>query len=68
EEEDRQSAASVDSYNNDALLYLILGVQSYISEMSDTGLMNERDSPLFELQYKMYTYMKQRACEMGFDV
>ncbi|KAI8141205.1 hypothetical protein BJV82DRAFT_503069, partial [Fennellomyces sp. T-0311] len=54
-------------YNNDALLYLIMGVQSYISEMSNNGLMNERDSPLFELQYKMYTYMKQRACEMGFD-
>ncbi|KAI7855080.1 hypothetical protein BDC45DRAFT_107989 [Circinella umbellata] len=68
EEDDRKSASSMESYNNDALLYLILDVQSYISEMSNSRLMNETDSPLFGLQYKMYTYMKQRAFEAGFNV
>ncbi|KAG2228148.1 hypothetical protein INT45_009194 [Circinella minor] len=68
EEDDRKSASSMESYNNDALLYLILNVQSYISEMSNSSLMNETDSPLFGLQYKMYTYMKQRASEVGFNV
>jgi hypothetical protein len=44
-----------------SLLQLILDVQSYLSEAPT-------DSPLFALQYKMYSYLKQRASEMGMDI
>lgn len=50
-----------EAYINDSLLKLIVDVQSYLSEAPT-------DSPLFALQYKMYTYLKQRASEMGMDV
>ncbi|KAI7882567.1 hypothetical protein K492DRAFT_160349 [Lichtheimia hyalospora FSU 10163] len=66
EEYDRQSIASQESYNNEALLSLIAGVQSYLSDATNAGIV--KDSPLLELQYKMYTYMKQQACEMGYNV
>jgi U3 small nucleolar ribonucleoprotein component len=46
---------------DDSLLKLIVDVQCYLSEAST-------DSPLFALQYKMYTYLKQRAFEMGMEV
>ncbi|KAI7903043.1 uncharacterized protein BX663DRAFT_509333 [Cokeromyces recurvatus] len=38
------------------LFQLILDVQSYLTEAP-------KDSPLLALQYKMYTYLKQRAYE-----
>lgn len=46
---------------DDSLLKLIVDVQSYLAEAPT-------DSPLFALQYKMYTYLKQRAFEMGMEV
>ncbi|CDS08745.1 hypothetical protein LRAMOSA10106 [Lichtheimia ramosa] len=66
EEDDQQSIASEESYNNEALLSLIAGVQSYLTDATNAGIV--KDSPLLELQYKMYTYMKQQACEMGYNV
>ncbi|KAG2232550.1 hypothetical protein BDF21DRAFT_428822 [Thamnidium elegans] len=48
-------------YVDDSLLKLIVDVQSYLSEAPT-------DSPLFALQYKMYTYLRQRASELGMDV
>ncbi|KAI9315164.1 hypothetical protein BX666DRAFT_1835762, partial [Dichotomocladium elegans] len=53
-------------YEQDSLLHLIVGVQSYLTDMSAAGI-DRKDSPLLELQYKMYTYLKRRAYEMGFD-
>ncbi|KAH8556621.1 hypothetical protein BGW37DRAFT_405488, partial [Umbelopsis sp. PMI_123] len=52
----------------DALLNLIVGVQQYLADLQTAGANNRQDSPLLELQYKMYTYLKQRACEMGMDL
>ncbi|KAJ8661535.1 hypothetical protein O0I10_002802 [Lichtheimia ornata] len=53
-------------YQQDALLHLIVGVQSYLSDLSCSGLSNDQqDSPLNDLQYKMYTYLKRRAHDMG---
>ncbi|KAI8368862.1 hypothetical protein EDC96DRAFT_504605 [Choanephora cucurbitarum] len=46
---------------DEGLLKLILDVQSYLAEAP-------QDSPLFALQYKMYTYLRQRASELGMDV
>ncbi|KAJ8659117.1 hypothetical protein O0I10_005156 [Lichtheimia ornata] len=68
DEDDRQSIASEEesSYNNEALLSLIAGVQSYLTDATNAGIV--KDSPLLELQYKMYLYMKQQACEMGYNV
>ncbi|KAI9478475.1 MAG: hypothetical protein EXX96DRAFT_571029 [Benjaminiella poitrasii] len=44
-----------EEYVMDASLFqLILDVQSYLTEAP-------KDSPLLALQYKMYTYLKQRA-------
>lgn len=57
EQEQEQEPYIVDQ----SLLQLILDVQSYLSEAPT-------DSPLFALQYKMYTYLKQRASEMGMDI
>ncbi|KAI8376281.1 uncharacterized protein BYT42DRAFT_574077 [Radiomyces spectabilis] len=54
-------------YNNDSLLRLIVGVQSYLADLSQAG-MDKRDSPLLELQYKMYTYLRQRAFDMGLNL
>ncbi|KAG2212304.1 hypothetical protein INT47_001663 [Mucor saturninus] len=56
EDNDRQQKE-----DDDSLLRLIVDVQCYLSEAPT-------DSPLFALQYKMYTYLKQRASEMGMDV
>ncbi|KAI9004567.1 hypothetical protein CLU79DRAFT_782819 [Phycomyces nitens] len=47
----------------DGLLSLILGVQSYLSEVSKTRP-GEHDSPLFDLQHKMFMYLKQRDFEV----
>jgi hypothetical protein len=54
--------------DQDALLNLIVGVQQYLADLQNAGANNCQDSPLLELQYKMYTYLKQRACEMGMDL
>ncbi|KAJ8656526.1 hypothetical protein O0I10_007849 [Lichtheimia ornata] len=54
------------NYQEDSLLHLIVGVQSYLSDMANAGI-DRNDSPLLDLQYKMYTYLKQRACDMGVD-
>ncbi|KAI8583111.1 hypothetical protein K450DRAFT_196309 [Umbelopsis ramanniana AG] len=69
-EEEPQPEASGDSQqeDQDALLKLIVGVQQYLSDLQNAGANNHQDSPLLELQYKMYTYLKQRACEMGMDL
>ncbi|ORX45713.1 hypothetical protein DM01DRAFT_1339940 [Hesseltinella vesiculosa] len=54
-------------YENDALLKLIVGVQSYLTDAACDG-MDRQDSPLLDLQYKMYMYLKQRASDMGVDL
>lgn len=46
---------------DERLLKLIVDVQSYLSEAPAA------DSPLLALQYKMYTYLKQRAMEIGME-
>jgi hypothetical protein len=50
-------------YRNDSLLSLVVGVQNYLTEQADNS--SKCDSPLYNLQYKMYTYMRQRAIELG---
>lgn len=57
EEEEEEEPYMMD----ESLLKLIVDVQSYLAEA-------QTDSPLFSLQYKMYTYLKQRALEMGMDI
>ncbi|KAL0095875.1 hypothetical protein J3Q64DRAFT_1615238, partial [Phycomyces blakesleeanus] len=52
-------------YQNDSLLNLVVGVQSYLSDM--TTQPTQHVSPLLDLQYKMYIYLKQRAIDMGLD-
>ncbi|KAF7727783.1 hypothetical protein EC973_007014 [Apophysomyces ossiformis] len=66
EEEEEGSGQSAYDYNNDALLSLIVGVQSYLSDVSNAGI-DRHDSPLLDLQYKMYSYLKQRALDMGIE-
>ncbi|KAI9347848.1 hypothetical protein BD770DRAFT_395455 [Pilaira anomala] len=61
EQQQQQQQQKEEAYVDDSLLKLIVDVQSYLSEAPT-------DSPLFALQYKMYTYLKQRAFEMGMDV
>ncbi|CAO3624255.1 unnamed protein product [Cunninghamella blakesleeana] len=53
-----------ENHDDEALLRLIVGVQMYISESTT---LSKKDSPLLDLQYKMYTYMKQKAIELGVD-
>ncbi|KAI9494104.1 hypothetical protein BDB00DRAFT_762685 [Zychaea mexicana] len=75
EEEDQDNANNISNninnggydYEEDSLLHLIVGVQSYLSEFNTMNV-DRNDSPLVDLQYKMYTYLKQRACEMGVDM
>ncbi|KAG1444467.1 hypothetical protein G6F56_010286 [Rhizopus delemar] len=55
-------------YQNDSLLCLILGVQNYLAEQTKMYGNKVTESPLYGLQYKMYTYMRQRASELGVDV
>ncbi|KAI8970968.1 hypothetical protein BDB01DRAFT_813147 [Pilobolus umbonatus] len=50
-----------EEYHDDSLIKLIVDVQSYLMDAPT-------DSPLLALQYKMYTYLKQRAYDMGMDV
>lgn len=62
EEQEEEEMQQEEEYILDhSLLKLIVDVQSYLSEAP-------QDSPLFALQYKMYTYLKQRAFEMGMDI
>jgi hypothetical protein len=69
-EEPQQPAEVCDKTqeDQDALLNLIVGVQQYLADLQNAGANNRQDSPLLDLQYKMYTYLKQRACEMGMDL
>jgi TATA-binding protein-associated factor Taf7 len=48
-------------YQHDSLLSLVVGVQSYLTEQEQSN----NDSPLYSLQYKMYTYLRQKALELG---
>ncbi|KAI8096660.1 uncharacterized protein BX664DRAFT_324558 [Halteromyces radiatus] len=66
QDEDRMDMDSTYDYQNDALLKLIVGVQSYISDLTSVGA-DRQDSPLLDLQYKMYVYLKQRLSDMGVD-
>lgn len=59
QEEDQQ--AQEEYILDEGLLKLIVDVQSYLAEAPT-------DSPLFALQYKMYTYLKQRASDMGMEI
>ncbi|KAL9551146.1 hypothetical protein PS6_005160 [Mucor atramentarius] len=61
QEEDQEQQEEEADIMDDSLLKLIVDVQSYLSEAPT-------DSPLFALQYKMYTYLKQRAFEMGMEI
>jgi hypothetical protein len=54
-------------YQNDPLLELIMGVQSYLIEQANIYDGKMIDSPLYNLQYKMHAYMRQRASELGID-
>ncbi|KAI8078832.1 uncharacterized protein BX664DRAFT_342821 [Halteromyces radiatus] len=54
-----------EEHDDSALLRLIVGVQMYLGETS--FIHDKNDTPLLDLQYKMYTYMKQRAFELGMD-
>ncbi|CDH57094.1 predicted protein [Lichtheimia corymbifera JMRC:FSU:9682] len=66
EEQHHQGEQTTYDYRQDALLHLVVGVQSYLSDLSCSGLSNDQqDSPLNDLQYKMYTYLKRRAHDMG---
>lgn len=52
-------------YQSDSLLELVVGVQSYLAEQQANS--TKCDSPLYNLQYKLYTYMRQRALELGVE-
>lgn len=54
-------------YQNDSLLELVVGVQSYLTEQQAASSNKSYDSPLYNLQYKLYTYMRQRALELGME-
>ncbi|KAI9362177.1 hypothetical protein BD770DRAFT_316516 [Pilaira anomala] len=49
-------------YRNDSLLELVVGVQTYLAEQAKS------DSPLYSLQYKLYTYMRLRALDLGVEL
>ncbi|GAA5809847.1 hypothetical protein MFLAVUS_003262 [Mucor flavus] len=56
---DAVAEADYYDYRNDSLLELVVGVQTYLTEQA------KFDSPLYDLQYKLYTYMRQRALDLG---
>jgi hypothetical protein len=56
-QEDAQEDVQEEYVVDNSLLKLIVDVQSYLSEAPT-------DSPLLQLQYKMYTYFKQRVSEI----
>ncbi|CAO3617520.1 unnamed protein product [Cunninghamella echinulata] len=69
EEEEQEEQEELDmTYHieDDALLKLVVDVQSYITDLASIGV-DRHDSPLMDLQYKMYTYLKQKALDMGMD-
>ncbi|CAO3621877.1 unnamed protein product [Mucor hiemalis] len=67
EEEEAYEEEQYYDYQSDSLLSLVVGVQSYLTEQEQqqANLSTKHDSPLYSLQYKMYTYMRQRALELG---
>ncbi|CAM0135308.1 hypothetical protein VKS41_000108 [Umbelopsis sp. WA50703] len=67
-EHEQPETCSTKQEGQDALLNLVVGVQQYLADLQMTGFDNRQESPLLDLQYKMYTYLKQRAYEMGADL
>ncbi|KAJ2962047.1 hypothetical protein NQZ79_g2765 [Umbelopsis isabellina] len=65
---EQPETCSTKQEGQDALLNLVVGVQQYLADLQTTGFDNRQESPLLDLQYKMYTYLKQRAYEMGADL
>lgn len=65
---EQPETCSTKQEGQDALLNLVVGVQQYLADLQMTGFDNRQESPLLDLQYKMYTYLKQRAYEMGADL
>ncbi|KAG1461171.1 hypothetical protein G6F56_005787 [Rhizopus delemar] len=59
-----QKEEDEEPYEDDALLNLILGVQHYMTERAKIFDGKLTDSPLYNLQYKMYSYLRQRASEV----
>ncbi|CEG70778.1 hypothetical protein RMATCC62417_06613 [Rhizopus microsporus] len=53
-----------DEYEDDPLLDLIMGVQSYLAEQAKILNGTVTDSPLYSLQYRMYTYIRQRVYDL----
>ncbi|ORZ25591.1 hypothetical protein BCR42DRAFT_400499 [Absidia repens] len=66
DDDDANEYQQEENHDDSALLRLILGVQTYLDEATTTNR-STADTPLMDLQYKMYTYMKQRAFELGMD-
>jgi hypothetical protein len=58
--EEQQDPMDENYIIDESLLRLIVDVQSYLTEAPT-------DSPLLKLQYKMYTYFKQRVSEMDVE-
>lgn len=66
EDEEEYEEEQYYDYQSDSLLSLVVGVQNYLTEQEQqANLTTKHDSPLYSLQYKMYTYMRQRALELG---
>ncbi|CAO3626339.1 unnamed protein product [Cunninghamella blakesleeana] len=63
DDDEQENDHPIYQVEDDALLKLIVGVQSYLASSGA----DRHDSPLMDLQYKMYIYMKQRALDMGVD-
>ncbi|KAI8879020.1 hypothetical protein K501DRAFT_287593 [Backusella circina FSU 941] len=59
-QEEQQAPVDENYIIDESLLRLIVDVQSYLTEAPT-------DSPLLKLQYKMYTYFKQRVTEMDVE-
>ena len=62
EEYEEEEEEEYEDDQDDALLSLVLGVQNYLTEQASH---HAEQSPLYNLQYKMYTYMRHRALQLG---
>ncbi|KAI8073151.1 hypothetical protein BC940DRAFT_290660 [Gongronella butleri] len=57
-----------EDHDDSSLLRLIVGVQMYLSEQEPAEPVDRADgTPLMDLQYRMYTYLRQKAFELGVD-
>ncbi|KAI8078136.1 uncharacterized protein B0P05DRAFT_542642 [Gilbertella persicaria] len=63
-EQDKEQTNDDVQDDSDSLLNLVMGVQNYLAEQK-TIRTEEYNSPLYDLQYKMYIYMRQKAFELG---